>query len=196
MVDEYILDIKKYAKDKNVPIMMDDGIKFLTNYIKETKRYNILEIGTAIGYSSILMALQDENIKVTTIEKDEVRYKEALKNIKNLGLDGRINPIFNDALNVTLNDTYDLIFIDAAKSKNEEFFIKFSNNLKDNGVIITDNINFHGLTNKDLSEIKSRDLRGLVRKIKNYKEFLINNKAYKTTFYDVGDGISISKKRL
>ncbi len=195
MVDEYILDIKKYAKDKNVPIMMDDGIKFLTNYIKETKRYNILEIGTAIGYSSILMALQDENIKVTTIEKDEVRYKEALKNIKNLGLDGRINPIFNDALNVTLNDTYDLIFIDAAKSKNEEFFIKFSNNLKDNGVIITDNINFHGLTNKDLSEIKSRDLRGLVRKIKNYKEFLINNKAYKTTFYDVGDGISISKKR-
>lgn len=195
MVDEYILDIKKYAKDKNVPIMMDDGIKFLTNYIKETKRYNILEIGTAIGYSSILMALQDENIKVTTIEKDEVRYKEALKNIKNLGLDGRINPIFNDALNVTLNDTYDLIFIDAAKSKNEEFFIKFSNNLKDNGVIITDNINFHGLTNKDLNEIKSRDLRGLVRKIKNYKEFLINNKAYKTTFYDVGDGISISKKR-
>lgn len=195
MVDEYILDIKKYAKDKNVPIMMDDGIKFLTNYIKETKRYNILEIGTAIGYSSILMALQDKNIKVTTIEKDEVRYKEALKNIKNLGLDGRINPIFNDALNVTLNDTYDLIFIDAAKSKNEEFFIKFSNNLKDNGVIITDNINFHGLTNKDLSEIKSRDLRGLVRKIKNYKEFLINNKAYKTTFYDVGDGISISKKR-
>lgn len=195
MVDEYILDIKKYAKDKNVPIMMDDGIKFLINYIKETKRYNILEIGTAIGYSSILMALQDENIKVTTIEKDEVRYKEALKNIKNLGLDGRINPIFNDALNITLNDTYDLIFIDAAKSKNEEFFIKFSNNLKDNGVIITDNINFHGLTNKDLSEIKSRDLRGLVRKIKNYKEFLINNKAYKTTFYDVGDGISISKKR-
>lgn len=195
MVDEYILDIKKYAKDKNVPIMMDDGIKFLINYIKETKRYKILEIGTAIGYSSILMALQDENIKVTTIEKDEIRYKEALKNIKNLGLDGRINPIFNDALNVTLNDTYDLIFIDAAKSKNEEFFIKFSNNLKDNGVIITDNINFHGLTNKDLSEIKSRDLRGLVRKIKNYKEFLINNKAYKTTFYDVGDGISISKKR-
>ena len=195
MVDEYILDIKKYAKDKNVPIMMDDGIKFLINYIKETKRYNILEIGAAIGYSRILMVLQDENIKVTTIEKDEVRYKEALKNIKNLGLDGRINPIFNDALNVTLNDTYDLIFIDAAKSKNEEFFIKFSNNLKDNGVIITDNINFHGLTNKDLSEIKSRDLRGLVRKIKNYKEFLINNKAYKTTFYDVGDGISISKKR-
>ena len=129
MVDEYILDIKKYAKDKNVPIMMDDGIKFLINYIKETKRYNILEIGTAIGYSSILMALQDENIKVTTIEKDEVRYKEALKNIKNLGLDGRINPIFNDALNVTLNDTYDLIFIDAAKSKNEELFIKFSNEM-------------------------------------------------------------------
>ena len=77
MVDEYILDIKKYAKDKNVPIMMDDGIKFLINYIKETKRYNILEIGTAIGYSSILMALQDENIKVTTIEKDEIRYTEA-----------------------------------------------------------------------------------------------------------------------
>ena len=195
MVDEYILDIKKYAKDKNVPIMMDDGIKFLTNYIKETKRYNILEIGTAIGYSSILMALQDENIKVTTIEKDEVRYKEALKNIKNLGLDGRINPIFNDALNVTLNDTYDLIFIDAAKAQNTNFFERFERNLCDGGTIITDNMNFHGLVFKDESEIESRNLRQLVRKVKNYKVFLLENKNYETEFLDIGDGIAISVRK-
>jgi len=172
--------------------MLPDGILFLTNYIKEHEVKNILEIGTAIGYSASKMALVDKSIHVTTIERDKERYEEALKNIKKLNLENQIEVIFNDAFNVELNQKYDLIFIDAAKSQSIKFFEKFKVNLKDNGTIITDNINFHGLTKE--KEIKNRNTRQLVRKIKEYVEFLTNNQEFTTYFIDDGDGISISKK--
>ena len=187
-----ISEIEKYAKENNIPIMLPDGILFLTNYIKENKVKNILEIGTAIGYSAIKMALVDENIHVTTIERDEERYKEALKNIKLFRLQDRIEVIFDDAFNVNLSKKYDLIFIDAAKSQSIKFFEKFKLNLKDNGTIITDNINFHGLTKEKV--IKNRNTRQLIRKIKEYVDFLENNKEFTTYFVDDGDGISISKR--
>ena len=191
-----IREIKKYALENNVPIILDDGIDFLINFIIKRKVTNILEIGTAIGYSAIMMALCSPDIKVTTIEKDKDRYLEAIKNVKKLGLEDRITLIYKDALEVKLKDKFDLIFIDAAKSKNEELFLRFENNLDSKGVIITDNINFHGYVKKELEEIPNRDLRGLVRKIKNYIVFLNNNVKYKTTFYEVGDGISVSEKRM
>lgn len=184
--------LEEYAKLNNVPIMQKDGIEFLTNYIKENNILNILEIGTAIGYSSIKMALVDEKIKITTIERDEKRYKEAIKNIKETNLVDRIDVIFSDAFDVELDKKYDLIFIDAAKSQYIKFFEKFSKNLCDNGVIVSDNLNFHGLTHTNPSDIKSRNVRGIVRKLNNYIEFLKENTNFKTDFYEIGDGIAIS----
>ncbi len=195
MVEELELKtIEEYAKINNIPIMQKDGINFLTNFIKKNNIKNILEIGTAIGYSSIKMALTDDDIHVTTIERDSARYMEALKNIKNFNLDDRITIIFKDALEVTLDDKYDLIFIDAAKAQNEKFFLRFSDNLDTNGYIVTDNLNFHGLVFKDIDEIESKNVKGLVRKVKDYRQFLKDNKDFVTDFYDVGDGISISKR--
>ena len=192
---EEIEKIKEYANEYNVPIMMEDGIEFLTNYIKEKNIKNILEIGTAIGYSAIMMASINKDIKVTTIERDETRYQEAIKNIKNFNLEDRINVIFSDAFEVELTEEFDLIFIDAAKAQSIKFFEKFELNLKQNGSIITDNLNFHGMVQKDEKEIASRNVRGIVRKTKAYIEFLKENKDYETTFYDIGDGISISIKK-
>ena len=113
-----------------------------------------------------------------------------------LKLENRITLIFNDALGVKLDEKFDLIIIDAAKSKNLDFFSHFEKNLEVNGSVITDNINFHGYVNKDLSEIPSRNIRGLVKKIRNYIEFLQNNVKYKTKFYDLGDGISVTERRI
>ena len=188
-----ILELEKYAKEFNIPIMEHDGIEFLLKYIKENNIKNILEIGSAIGYSAIRMCLIDNDIKVTTIERDENRYKEAKKNISLFNLEDRINIILDDAFNVELTDKYDLIFIDAAKSQYIKFFIKFKENLNDNGVIVSDNLNFHGLTHTK-EPISSRNVRGIVRKLNNYIDFLKENKEFKTTFYEIGDGISISKK--
>ena len=194
MVEDKINEIKSYAKENNVPIMMDDGIDFLTNLIRQRKVKNILEIGTAIGYSAIMMALVDENIKITSIEKDDKRYFEAIKNVKKFNLEDRITLIYNDALEIKLKDKYDLIFIDASKGKNKLFFEKFCNNLTEKGVIITDNLSFHGLVQND-SLIKTKNQRGLVNKIKDYISFLENNTEYVTEFINIGDGISISKKK-
>ena len=189
-----IKEIKEYADINNVPIMMDEGINFLTNFIIKKQVKNVLEIGTAIGYSSIMMCLCNPNIVVTTIEKDEKRYFEALKNIKKLKLEDRITLIYNDALDVKLDDKFDLIFIDAAKAQNQRFFEIFEKNLKPHGSIITDNMNFHGLVEKNIDDIQSKNLKALVRKVKDYKIFLEKNSSYHTEFYDEGDGIAVSTK--
>lgn len=185
--------LELYAKEHNIPIMQKDGIEFLLDYCKKNNVKKILEIGTAIAYSSIRLALLSEDIYVTTIERDESRYKEAIKNIKEFNLEDRINVVFKDALNVELDEKYDLIFIDAAKAQYIKFFEKYKDNLKDNGVIVSDNLNFHGLVDADYNEL-SRNVRGLVRKLNNYVSYLKENKEFKTDFYDIGDGISISCK--
>lgn len=192
---EEIESIKNYALENNVPIMQDDGINYLTNYIKKNKIKKILEIGTAIGYSAIMMCLVDNDIEVTTIERDEKRYLEAIKNVKKFKLEDRINLIYNDALEVKINEIYDLIFIDAAKAQNTKFFEKFERNLRDGGSIITDNMYFHGLVFKDEEDIESRNLRQLVRKVKNYTLFLEKNNKYDTEFLNIGDGLAISIKK-
>ena len=190
-----IKEIKEYAIDNKIPIMRQDGIDFLTTFIIKHQVKNVLEIGSAIGYSAIMMSLCSPNLKVTTIERDEERYLEAIKNIKKLKLEDRITLIFNDALKTKIEGKYDLVFIDAAKAQNIKFFELFERNLTDGGFIITDNMYFHGLVHKNEKEIKSRNVRGIVRKIKDYITFLKNNDNYNTTIYDIGDGIALSEKK-
>jgi len=185
-------EIEEYARINNVPIMLKDGINFLTDYIKKNNVKKILEIGCAIGYSSIKMALVDESITVTTIERDDIRYNEAIKNINKFNLNNRINVILDDAFNVELTEQYDLIFIDAAKSQYIKFFEKFKKNLKQDGTIISDNLEFHGLVRE--TNIKNRNTRQLVRKINEYVSFLKENKEFNTEFISIGDGIGISKR--
>ena len=186
--------LETYAKENHVPIMMPEGINFLTNYIKEYQCYRILEIGAAIGYSAIKMALVDPSVHVTTIERDEKRYEEALKNIEAFHLENQITLILGDALETEITGTYDLIFIDAAKSQYIKFFNRYQENLDANGVIISDNLDFHGLTHTK-EKIASRNVRQLVRKINNYITFLKENDEFDTTFFSLGDGIGVSKRR-
>lgn len=188
-----IKKIKKYAEENNIPIMQEEGIEFLTTFLIKNRVKNILEIGTAIGYSAIMMALVRPDIKITSVERDEKRYLEAVKNIKKLHLEDRITLIFKDALDWKVKDQFDLIFLDAAKGQNIRFFTSFSKNLNSQGFIITDNLSFHGLVLKEESEIKSKNVRSLVRKIKEYTDFLKQNNEYETTFYQVGDGLSVSR---
>jgi len=192
---ELILEMERFASQNNVPIIELDSIKFIMKYIKLNKVESILEIGTAIGYSAILMANANDFCEITTIEKDDKRYREAVKNVNKSGFDKRIEVVYNDALEVNLaGHKYDLIFIDAAKGQYIKYFEKFCNYLNPGGVIITDNLDFHGLV-KNKGAIKSKNVRGIVTKIENYIEFLKNNKDFVTKFYDIGDGLSVSFKK-
>lgn len=193
-MEEKLREIEEYAKTNRIPIMMRDGIEYLCDYIKEHNVKKILEIGSAIGYSAINMALVDKNIKVMTIEKDSVRYDMAVKNIKDFALNKQISIINDDALNTQIDDVYDLIFIDASKGNNINFFNKYSKNLASGGVIITDNLSFHGLVEND-ELVKTKNQRGIVNKIKLFIEFLDNNTDFITKYVDVGDKIAISIKK-
>lgn len=194
-MDEIIKEMERYAEANNVPIIESDSIDFIKKYIKLNDVKKILEIGTAIGYSAIQMATASDDVEITTIERDEKNYREAVKNVNACGLDRRIEIVFNDALDVNLAGfKYDLIFIDAAKGQYIKFFEKFENYLTPSGIIITDNLKFHGLVeNKD--SIESKNVLGIVNKIEKYIEFLNENEEFTTKFYDIGDGISVSFRK-
>lgn len=189
-----IKQLEQYAKENRIPIMQPDGIDYLCQYIKDNQIKNILEIGSAIGYSAIRMALVDEKIKITTIEKDEERYYLAIQNIQKMKLENRIQVIYGDALETIIEGEFDLIFIDASKGHSIDFFEHYSKNLHPNGTIITDNLSFHGLV-EDESLAITKNQRGIVKKIKKFIEFLDNNPEFVTKYISVGDKISISKRR-
>lgn len=194
-MNEIIKEMERYAEANNVPIIERDSITFVNKYIKMNNVKKILELGTAIGYSAILMASASDDVEITTIERDDKRYREAVKNVNSVGLDKRIEIVFNDALDVNLaGHQYDLIFIDAAKGQYIKFFEKFKHYLSPGGIIITDNLKFHGLVNNK-EQIESRNVRGLVTKIEKYIEFLKENDEYITKFYDIGDGLSVSFRK-
>lgn len=189
----HILNIEENARLRNIPVMLDGGMEFILNYIKDNNVKTILEIGSAVGYSAIRFASISNDIKITTIERNVELYKEAVNNIKEFNLEDRINIICGDALETVIDGKYDLIFIDAAKSQYIKFFEKYKVNLAPNGSIITDNLSFHGLV-ENPSLTKNRNTRQLVGKISKYIDFLKNNEEFKTEFYQVGDGVSVSKK--
>ena len=192
---ELILEMEEYAKEHNVPIIEKESIAFIIKFIKTNEIKDILEIGSAIGYSAILMASVNDDIKLTTIERDEVRYMECLKNVKKCNLQDRISVVYQDALEVNLSGVaYDLIFIDAAKGQYTKFFEKYKYFLKPGGVIISDNLKFHGHVG-NRNNIASRNLKQLVGKIENYIDFLKENEEFETKFYDVGDGLSVSIRK-
>ena len=115
--NKLLRELKKDAKQNGIPIMSDKGINYLTTFILKNKIDTVLEIGTAVGFSAISMALVNPNLKVVTIERDEERYLEAVKNVKKFDLESRITCIFNDALNVRLEDKFDLFLLMLLKDK-------------------------------------------------------------------------------
>lgn len=193
-VEDKIKELEVSARSRGIPIMMSDGIDYLCDYINENNIKNILEIGSAIGYSAIRMALVDNDIKITTIERDNERYNEAVRNIDEFSLGGQIEIILGDAMDTEVNGLYDLIFIDASKGHNIDFFNKYKKNLREHGVIITDNLSFHGLVENEELAI-TRGQRGIVRKIKNFIEFLDNQEDFYTEYISLGDKIAVSKRK-
>jgi predicted O-methyltransferase YrrM len=193
---DFIIKMENYAKINKVPIIQKSGLDLITQIIKIGKCQRILEIGTAIGYSAINFALINDDIEITTIERDELMYETALSNIQSLNLQTRINVIFQDALDIdesSLGFDFDLLFIDAAKSQYQKFFIKFTKCLKPGALVIIDNLLFHDLVLKE--QITNRNTRQLVSKIKAFNKWLSTNTDFDTKFFSIGDGIAVSIKK-
>ncbi len=192
---QLIKEMQGYALINHVPIMDANGLNFMRQYIKEHDVKSILEIGSAIGYSAIQMAEIADDIHVETIERDQERYMLAVNNIEKAGYQERIKIQLADALDYVTEGTFDLIFIDAAKAQYIKFFERYQGNLKPGGVIISDNLKFHGMVESD-ERIKNRGTRQLVKKIRLYIDYLKNNPDFETEFIDIGDGLGVSRRKV
>ena len=193
---QQISEIKSFADFHSVHIMKDEGIDFICDYIRNHKVERVLEIGTAIGFSSINFARVAPQVQVTTIELDETRYQTAVRNIADNNLSDRITCYLGDAGSWTppQGETYDLIFIDGPKAQYINHFERFAPFLTPGGAIITDNLSFHGMV-EDLSLTHNYSTIKMMRKIRRFINFLKQNKDFDTTFYDIGDKISVSLRR-
>lgn len=193
-VRELIEEIRVYGENNNVPIMSRETIDTINKIIDENNIKSVLEIGTAIAYSTINFASNKNIEKIVSIERDDERESIAISNVEKSGLTN-ITLIHDDALNTVIDDKFDLVIIDAAKSQNTKFFNKYKLNLNDDGIIIIDNLEFHGYVGKS-KEIKSRNLRQMVRKIEKFLEFLDTQDEYSVEYIEVGDRLGVCKKKL
>ena len=187
-------DLEQYAKEHQVPIMMDDGLSFLLEKLQENQCLSFLELGTAIARTSIEVAKLDPRMRVVTIERNSEMIVQAKKNIEESGLSNQSTLIEGDALEVNVDGMFDCIFIDAAKAQYQRFFEKYCMHLNENGIIVSDNMNFHGLVqHPELTQ--NRNTRQLVRKIHDYHTYLANLSDYETAFYDYGDGVAVTRRK-
>ena len=185
--------IKQKALEDHIPIIMDDTLDVMRNYLKEKKPKRILEIGTAVGYSAICFTeFLDEDGIIDTIERDSERVKEAIENIKNMQLEEKINIYEGDAVEIlpTLNEKYDAVFIDAAKGKYPFFLKEALRMIKPNGIIFADNILYKGYVMSDYNKHKQRTA---VRNLREYIKEVSENPNLETEILEVGNGLAISK---
>ena len=181
--------IKYKAIMNNVPIMQDAGILFCQDFIRSHKVINILEIGTAVGYWSIAMALLDPKLHITTIEFNHKRYLEAMANVRDFGLEQQIECVWMDAKDYKTDKKFDLIFLDGPKAQQLNYFNLFIDNLNAQGTILVDNIDFHGHVANRHELVLRKNLRHMVEKIAYFQKVLESNPNYITHKYDAGDGI-------
>ena len=185
--------IKQKALEEHIPIIMDDTLEVVDKILTELKPNRILEIGTAVGYSAMCFSeYLDPNGKIDTIERDEERIAEAKINIEKVGVTDKINIYEGDAVEIlpTLNEKYDVVFIDAAKGKYPFFLKEALRMINSNGVILEDNILYKGYVMSDYNKHKQRTA---VRNLREYIKEVTENPDIETEILEVGDGLAVSK---
>ena len=188
--------LKQSALEEHIPIIMDDTLEVIEKELKNNPPKRILEIGTAVGYSAICFSeFLDEDGRIDTIERDKDRILQARKNIKNVGVEEKIKIYEGDAVEIlpTLNEKYDMVFIDAAKGKYPFFLKEALRMINKNGIIFADNILYKGYVMSDYNKHKQRTA---VRNLREYIKEVSENPNLETEILNVGDGLAISKIKM
>jgi len=188
-----LLKIKEEALEEHIPIIMDDTLEVVDKILTEIKPKKILEIGTAVGYSAMCFSeYLIENGRIDTIERDEQRIAQAKINIEKVGVSDKIKIYEGDAVEIlpTLQEKYDVVFIDAAKGKYPFFLKEALRMINPNGIIFADNILYKGYVMSDYNKHKQRTA---VRNLREYIKEVSENPNLETKILEVGDGLAISK---
>lgn len=193
---EKLKELEARANKEHIPIISREIANILKSIIAIKEPKLILELGTAIGYSTLWMAEYTESeTEIVTIERDEERFKQAKANIRDFGFDKKVNFKFGDAQEIVpfLRRKFDLIFIDAAKGQYLNLFKMVEEKITDNGVIICDNVLYKGLV-RDNQRVDHK-IRSMIVNMRKFLIYLKNNKRFKTEILDIDDGITISSRR-
>ena len=195
-MNEFELEkIKEKALENHIPIIMDDTLEVIAKILIEKKPKRILEIGTAVGYSAMCFSkyLAEDGL-IDTIERDEKRIEEAKQNFKKVEVENKINLYEGDAVEIlpTLNEKYDVVFIDAAKGKYPFFLKEALRMLKQDGIIFADNILYKGYVMSDYNKHKQRTA---VTHLREYIKLTTEDPRLNTEILEVGDGLAITKMK-
>lgn len=189
----YLKEMEEYAEDNHIPIIEREVAQLLKVILKIYKPKNILEIGTAIGYSALIMANSTEdNCCITTIERREDMVEIAEKNINNTIFKERIKIVNGEAETIlpTLEEKYDFIFLDAAKGQYLDFFNKCVNLLENRGIIMSDNVLFKGMVASDKLVIRRK--KTIVKRLREYLNFINHLEGYESCIIPIGDGVALT----
>lgn len=196
--DSFIVEMEKYAEEHHVPIMDRGGIELFISLLRLQNPQRILEIGSAIGYSAIRLAEALPEASIVTVERDNGRYLKAVDYITRSGFAERIAIIEADALltkaDAIFKQTFDALFIDAAKGQYKRFFEKYAPTVATGGVIYCDNMFMHGVVLHDEKDIPRRN-RTMIRNLKEFTKWIMAHPEYETSLLPVGDGLLIAVKK-
>jgi len=197
--NEWAYTLEKFAKENKIPIMEPVSMNFLTQLVFIYKPSNILEIGTAIGYSALRMHEVLPSVNIVSIEKNEKMFEIAKTNVNEHNKEKSIQLIHGDALTeidklISIEKKFDFIFIDAAKAQYKRYFSSVQPLINANGIIICDNVLFKGYVMNEENDAIPR-LQKLASKMRDFNEWVCNQKDFYTSIVPIGDGISISIKK-
>lgn len=190
---DFLKELEEYARATYVPVILDDGAKFLADFVSKKQFKNILEIGTAIGYSGSIMLSSSKDAHLTTIEKDEPSYVKAGETFSALGISDRANRILGDGFEEikklnTQNKKYDLIFLDGPKGQYLSYYPILLKMLSPKGCLLVDNVLFHGMVRS--KEDVGHKKRSMVTKLRQFLHEIETREDLDTTIHEIGDGIA------
>lgn len=194
--DLLLTEMEEHASKDHIPIIQPESAQFLKVLCTIAKPKRVLEIGTAIGYSAIILAQSmDKCGVIDTIEINEDMIEIAIGYIKRAGFEEKIRVLHGDAAEVLqcLNTPYDFIFLDAAKGQYLDLLPSCLRLLKTGGVFITDNVLYRGMVSKD-GTVEHKH-RTIAVKLKEYLHALCKNNELITSIVPIGDGISVCIKK-
>ncbi|SMC21511.1 Predicted O-methyltransferase YrrM [Clostridium acidisoli DSM 12555] len=193
---EILKELESFANENSVPIVQKETGKFLEFMVAVKKPLKILELGTAIGYSAILMCMNSgKNTKITTIERDDKMVKIASDNIFKYGYKDKIEVLQGDCLEVlkSLDDEFDMIFMDAGKGHYNHFLPECLRLLNKDGIIVADNVLFRGMVANN--ELVQRRKITIVKRMRKYLDLVSNDDKLITSIIPMGDGIAVTTRR-
>ena len=190
-----LAQLEKFARERYIPVMLDDTKELLFDTVKRAQPKRILEIGTAIGYSGIVMLSASEQATLNTIELDEQTAAIARKNFEEFGMSSRVNVFVGDAREIVrlLTGSYDFIFLDGPKGQYEVFLPYLTDLLEVGGTLVCDNVLYKGLVEHVPDDKRHKHIT-VARNMHAFLQDITTNPRYDTVLHRIGDGVTVSVK--